>query len=152
MRFLDLELLRTHCRADNEDDPLLSGIYGPAAEAKAEAHCDRKFYATAEDHNSAVDLLAAEVAAAKAAYDNAVATASGLPNDVEREFAIETAKRALNTVLVNAQQVRDGRVIDANTKAAMYLIAGFYYRHRDTTDEVPEGALNLLRDNVRAAL
>lgn len=68
MDLVTLELLRTHCRADSTDDPLLE-VYGSTAEEGAQAYLNRRVYATSEE-------LAAAVLAGTAGDDPMVVTST----------------------------------------------------------------------------
>ncbi len=46
MELVTIELLRSHCRADSTDDPLLE-VYGSTAEENALAYLNRRVYPTA---------------------------------------------------------------------------------------------------------
>lgn len=157
MRFVTLTTLRDHCRADTEDDALLT-IYGDAAERSVEMLANRYLYVDAATHNTEVDLLPAKVAAARDAYKADMDAAAAIADDVERDFAKSMALDALNRVLIDAQKVRDGLVITEDMKAAILLIAGSLYRNREevatgvSVTQIPVGAHAIMSKYCRVAV
>lgn len=132
MIFVTLDDLRLHCRADGDDDAVLTK-YGNAAEATAQMRANRKFYVDGTARTAALNGMPAAVSAAWATYDAAIAAADAMSDERAACFARESATSALNETLNAQDAIMHGIIITDDLKQAIYLIAADWYRNREET-------------------
>jgi hypothetical protein len=133
MELVSIDQLRLHCKADGDDDDLLT-VYGNGAEAACARLANRNLYPDAETLAAAKTAAAASQSAAWATYDAAVTLASANADTRVKETLIENARWELNTSLRAAEGVMNGLVVNDETNSdvisAILLVVGNWYENR----------------------
>ncbi len=129
MQFVTIEEVRNHCKADAGDDAMLT-IFADGAEAAAVAFLNRNVYL---DNGALTTAIAAvDMTAIHSAYEDAIEAANALDSDLDKQFAIDAAGIALRSAQVAASFVLEGMVITKDIKDAILLMAGHWYRNRES--------------------
>ena len=127
LRFVTLEDLQIHCRADGDETDGLSDK-GEAAERTAEIKMNRNLYPDADTLASAVSDGLSAIAAAQSAF-SAAATAAG-SDQIQIALAASARDRAIASAIMAVQ----GLVITADIKGAILMHAAHLWANR--TDAV----------------
>lgn len=150
MSFVMLPEAKLHLRVDGVDEDALIGVYIVAAEQSAVALLDRGVYADGTALGTAKAAAPAELDAAIAAYEAAIAAAGLLTDTDAQAAAIQTAGNGLLRAKVAHRQAMDGMVVNEAIKAAVLLIVGSLYTQREdavvgvSVEQLPNGAEWLL--------
>ncbi len=148
MKLVTIEEVRNHCRAEPEDDALLT-IYADAAEQAAEDFLNRRVFPTQQALDDAVAALPVEVADAELAYAGAREAARALTGHA-RCIALDAAGSNWRKTVTRARETALGMVVNAAIHDAVLLIAGHLYRNREAVitgtiaTEIPEGPRTML--------
>jgi Phage QLRG family, putative DNA packaging. len=129
LEFITLDEARTHCRADGEDDDLIS-LYAEAAEKDAQVSLNRAVFKSADDLATAIAALPATMAAARQARDDALAAADEISDMCDRLEARAVAETTYRGQQFLWSQIRNGIVIDAMIKGAILMTTAHYYQNR----------------------
>ena len=150
MTFVTLPEAKLHLRVDSIDEDALIGLYINAAEQSAVSLLDRGVYADGTALGVAKAAAPAELAAATATYTAAIAAAQALTDATEQAAATQAAEYAYLRAQVAYRQAMDGVVVNDQIKAAVLLIVGHLYAHREdvvagvSVAKLPNGAEWLL--------
>lgn len=148
MNLVTIAQVRSHCRAEAEDDTLLTA-YADAAEQRAQDFLNRRVFATQVALDAAISGLATKVANAETAHRAALEAAQSLEGEA-RCTARAAADLALSRVMCEARETAVGMVVNPAIVGAVLLIAGHLYRNRESVitgtiaTELPEGAIAML--------
>lgn len=148
MNLVTIAQVRTHCRAESEDDTLLT-VYADAAEQRAQDFLNRRVFATEQALTDAIATIPAKVSAAEAAHSAALEAAQALEGEA-RCAARAAADMALRRALCEAREIAHGMVVNPAIVGAILLITGHLYRNRESVitgtiaTELPEGAIVML--------
>lgn len=148
MKLVTIQEVRDHCRAEPEDDALLT-IYADAAEQAAEDFLNRRIFPRQTDLDTAIAGLPTAVAAAETAYGTARDAARGLSGEA-RCVAMQAAEATWKRAVTQARETAIGIVVNPAIKDAVLLIAGHLYRNRESVitgtiaTEIPEGPRTML--------
>ena len=151
MSFVTLAEARLHLRVDCYDEDALIWLYISAAEQAAINALDRGVYADSTALGTAKAAAPAELDAAIAAYEAAIAAAGLLTDTDAQAAAIQTAGNGLLRAKVAYRQAMDGMVVDDAIKAAVLLTVGHLYANREdvvagaSVAALPNGADYLLQ-------
>lgn len=151
MQFLTIEQVRDHCKADSDDDALLT-VYAEAAEEACVQMLNRAVFVDGTAMATALAALPAAIATAYDNYDAAILAADAIEREEESALAKDVALVALNSALLDHYRTRKGIIITKAISAAMLLTAGHLYRNREAVvagqsagaAELPLGVQNLL--------
>lgn len=130
MKLLTIEQARAHCRADANDDLLLT-IYVNAAEAAVEGLANRKIFATPEERVAAIADLPTVMAEAYTAHIAALNAAASLPTTEDKELAVDIADAALNAAKSDKNRTLHSIVVNDDILSAVLLLTGHFYRNRE---------------------
>ena len=150
MSLVTLESSKLHLRVDGTGEDALIGVYITAAEQMAIALLDRGVYADGTALGVAKAAAPGELDAAIAAYVSAIAAAEALADETAKAASIQTADNSLIRAKVAHRQAMDGMVVNEAIKAAVLLIVGSLYAHREdavvgvSVEQLPNGAEWLL--------
>ena len=150
MSFVTTSEAKLHLRVDSADEDALIGVYITAAEQMAIALLDRGVYADDTALGVAKAAAPGELDTAIAAYESAIAAAEALADETAIAAAIQTAGNGLLRAKVAHRQAMDGMVVNEAIKAAVLLIVGSLYAHREdvvvgvSVAQLPNGAEWLL--------
>lgn len=148
MELVTIEEVRRQCRADPEDDALLT-LYAQGAELAAQQFLNRRVFADKDALDSAVAAMPAEVEAAEAAHAAAREAARDLEGEA-RAIAEAAADAAWHEALSNARETAVGMVVNDDVRTAVLMIAAHRYRNResvitgDSASELPQGPITIL--------
>ena len=151
MSFVTLSEAKLHLRVDGTDEDALIGLYINAAEQSAVSLLDRGVYADGTALGVAKAAAPAELAAATATYTAAIAAAQALTDATEQAAATQAAEYAYMRAQVAYRPAMDGVVVNDQIKAAVLLIVGHLYAHREdvvagvSVAKLPNGADCLLQ-------
>lgn len=120
MRFLNLESLILHAKAEGDDNELLA-LYGDAAEQGAEISVNRTIFKDAAARDAAHATIEARLAAARAEIEVA-------ETDVSRNLA----QIRYQSVVDACHRDSVGIIVDAHLMAAMLAVATTSYMIRST--------------------
>ena len=150
MIFVTTSEAKLHLRVDSADEDALIGVYITAAEQMAIALLDRGVYADDTALGVAKAAAPGELDTAIAAYESAIAAAEALADETAKAASIQTAGNGLLRAKVAHRQAMDGMVVNEAIKAAVLLIVGHLYAHREdvvagvSVAKLPNGAEWLL--------
>lgn len=136
MSIVTIDRARQHCRADFDDDTILS-VYLEAAERRVATLANRAIFPTAQERQTAIAAIPAAMVSANAAYDAAITAAELLADKRDRDLAKEIALAALNAETAKATKTLNGIVKDDAIEAAILICCGHFYRNRDEGDFPP---------------
>lgn len=129
MKFLTVDELSDHFRADGEDDGNLES-YGESAEEIVVAALNRQIFKDDADRTAQLAGLAAARTAAKAAYDAAVDAAADVEDDELKAAMLDDALQEYDRQRIAFEATLNGRVINAGIKGAMLLMATHLWQNR----------------------
>lgn len=150
MIFVTTSEAKLHLRVDSADEDALIGVYITAAEQMAIALLDRGVYADDTALGAAKAAAPGELDTAIAAYESAIAAAEALADETAKAASIQTAGNGLLRAKVAHRHAMDGMVVNEAIKAAVLLIVGHLYAHREdvvagvSVAKLPNGAEWLL--------
>lgn len=150
MSFVTLESAKLHLRVDSSDEDALIGVYITAAEQWAMSFLDRGVYADGTALGVAKAAAPGELDTAIAACESAIAAAEALADETAIAAAIQTAGNDLLRAQVAHRHAMDGMVVNEAIKAAVLLIVGHLFAHREdvlsgvSVAKLPNGAEWLL--------
>ncbi len=124
-----LDQARQHCRADAADDALLT-LYAGAASDAAVQFLNRQVFQTQTELDAAIAAVPADLAAADAEYEAAMAAAAELEGSA-RCAAEAAAIRARDAARTEADEIMRGIVSNDSIRAAVLLILGHLYSNRE---------------------
>ena len=143
LKFITMDQLRIHTKADGDDDDLLM-LYGAAAEDFCVAECQVNVYPDQAGLDAAQaqcpEVLRAAIVARKTGMDAA---------DVEEDELVAAymranAQNAYEAARFALRRVELGRVATDSFLAAVLLIAGHLYRNKEeVTTGINHGATKL---------
>ena len=140
MRLITLDEARAQCKADGDDDELLT-TYCNAAESACARLANRSLFATTAELLAAQAGVPAMMAAAYSTYDAAIATAAEQDDDRVGTMMCAAAKVALDNATNKATGIINGLALDAASdvagvpgndaiKAAILFLVAHYYMTR----------------------
>lgn len=130
MSLLDLPMVKSHLRLDDDYPDEQVEPYMLAAELSAQQFLNRRVFATQSAMATAVAAVPAALSAATAAHTAAIEAANEIEDAVERCAAIAYADEVYRAAHEAAQETRYGIVINDLIKAGMLLILGHLYENR----------------------
>lgn len=130
LKFVSLEQLRVHTKADGEDDEMLM-LYGEAAEEFCVAECQLNVYPTQAELDTALGACPDLMRAAKAARESAFAAADAEDDADVAAYIRNAANLAYRDSMFKIERIERGRVVGPSFLAAVLLIAGHLYRNRE---------------------
>lgn len=130
MKLVTIDEARKHCKADGDDDDLIT-LYGNAAEAACARLANRNLYSTQAELTAARVASDAAMEAVYAAYDAAVLAAESATSAMHRIALTDDAKSDLDRALNARMGVVNGIVADDDVKAAVLLTLGHWYVNRE---------------------
>lgn len=143
LRFVTLEQLRTHTKADGDDDELLQ-LYGEAAENFCANECQLNVYLTQAELDAALLGCADMFRAAITKRDAALQAADAEPGKQVKQFMTQMAYSTYASEVDAITRIQLGRVVGPSFLAAVLLIAGHLYRNREeVTSGINHGATKL---------
>ncbi|WP_263147881.1 head-tail connector protein [Pseudomonas sp. RIT-PI-AD] len=138
-----------HLRAYQEDRVMVQAKLD-AAERSAVQYLGRELYASQADQYAAAQAVPARRAAARVAYDEAIAAARLVPHGDDQAEAEHVADDLLREELAACRAIQRGLVMPADVEAACLLILGALYENREdvvqgmTVAQLPLSAKSLL--------
>lgn len=158
MPLVTLDQARAHVRegADFPEAQLQPALKG--AEDAAQAYLNRRVYESQEALDTARGTYAADVAAANAEYDAAVAAADALTDEAEQVAALELATVQFGEAKAEAAKALHGMVVNDSIVSAILLTFGHLFANREdvvvgaTVADIPLGARTLLRPYRRVMM
>lgn len=151
MKLITLQQAREHCKADSDDDAMLT-LYVNGAE-KACAHAAaRNLYKDQAEMDAAVATVAASMATARTARDTALAAITAPAGTEEGDLLRSIAYRNYQQVVETTSDIMHGIVADDDVIAAVLLTVGHLYRNREevitgqgaAAVELPQGAAAIM--------
>lgn len=143
LRFVTLDQLRIHTKADGDDDDLLQ-LYGESAENFCSNECELNVYATREELDTALLGCAETFRDAIAKRDAALQAADAEVDTQVKQFMSQMAYSTYASEVDAITRVQLGRVAGPSFIAAVLLIAGHLYRNREeVTTGINHGATKL---------
>lgn len=143
MNLISIDQLRSHCKADGDDDDMLV-IYGNGAEAACARLANRYFYPDAETLAAAKTAAVAAHIAGWATYDAAVLAAEAQTDDRVKAVLIENARWQLMQLAAEMDKTLNGEVandeVNSDIISAVLLIAGHWYVNREEVVTGPGAA------------
>lgn len=162
MKLITLDEARDHCKAEGDDDGLLT-TYCNAAEAACARLANRSLFATTAELNAAVASVNSRMAAAYTTYDAAIASAEAADDDRITAMMKSAAQSQLDAATTRCEADLHGLALDAAAdaagmpgndaiKAAVLLLVAHYYATRPTVItgqgaaavEVPQGTSDIM--------
>jgi len=151
MALISLAQARAHVRVeiDYPEEQLQAFIDG-AVDA-AQRYLNRSVYETQNALDAARDTYVSEMKAAAEALEAARDAAEAIDDQAERCATLRLAEREYEEASATANACIDGVVITPSIRAAMLLLLGHLFAHRETVvvgapvAELPYGVQNLLR-------
>ena len=162
MKLITLDEARDHCKAEGDDDELLT-VYCNAAEAACARLANRNLFATTADLNAAVATIGTRMAAAYTSYDAAILNADGQDDDRVTTMLKAAAQSQLNDATTACERDLHGLALDAAPdaaglpgndaiKAAILMTVAHYYATRPavitgqgaSAIEVPQGTADIM--------
>ena len=133
MELLTIDQLRTHCKADGDDDEVLI-IYGNGAESACAQLANRYLFADADTLAAAKTAAVAAYQAGWTAYDAAVIAAESASDVRVKDVLIENARWELQRLQNEMEKTVNGLVasdeVNQDILDAVLLIAGHWYENR----------------------
>lgn len=126
MELVTIDTLRTHCRADGDDDELIAA-YGDAAEAACVARVSRGLFADANALNAALETVPTLLTAAWDSYDDEMEAAEALSDERVRAAAIISATKKRDNAIRNAAAITNGMVATPDIIVAVMLLVKTWY-------------------------
>ncbi|MET0332555.1 MAG: head-tail connector protein [Dyella sp.] len=130
MSLTDISIAAAHVRADSDDTTQLQ-IYLDAAEDAAWQYLGRLVVKDSDALIAAITASSSDLAAANAAYGNAIALASAMPPGITRDAAFTKANAELSVAKSSALEACTGIVINPSITAAILLTTGHLYANRE---------------------
>lgn len=130
MKFVTLDEAKAACRADDEDDALLT-LYVNAAEAACMRYCGRTIFKDATEQNTATEGLQSAMTAARDALDAANAAADLIEVPELACLARAQAQRVYVKAIRKIDYDMVGQVAEDDFKAAVLMTLGHFYRNRE---------------------
>lgn len=148
MSLVRIDVARSHCKADSEDDAVLQKCID-TAEKRAARIMQRNVYADQTSLDAAVSAVPAARIAANSSYRTAMDAAAALTEPMDQADAEAAAAAALRRTKVTLSYAADGLVMDDDIYGAILLLTAHYYAHRDEVDQdnlaqIPQGAISIL--------
>lgn len=143
MELVTIDTARVHCKADGDDDALLT-VYFDAAEAACAQHVNRNLYPDDDALQAAIAEIPAAMATAFTTYDTAMLAAAALTDNNQRLVAEAIAKRALQKAQIMQHNTLHGIVATPNIIAAVLLTGAHFYANREDGASIPGAATNIL--------
>ena len=131
MSLVTLESAKLHLRVDSSDEDALIAVYITAAEQSAVSLLDRGVYVDGTALTAAKAAAPGALETASAAYDAAIEAAQAMTDDALQAAATQTAENAWLKACVTHRQTMDGMVVNEAIKAAVLLIVGHLFAHRE---------------------
>jgi hypothetical protein len=133
MNLVTIDQARLHCKADGDDDDLIT-LYGNAAESACMSLANRYIYPDADALATAKALAVASQTAAWATYDAAVVLANGASDVRVKDAMTENARWELQAVLDDAEKTLNGIVANDEVRSdilgAVLLTIGTLYENK----------------------
>lgn len=140
MKLIALDDVRDHCKADGDDDDVLT-VCANAAESMCARLANRSLFATTADLNAAVATVGTRMAAAYTAYDAAISDADLQDDDRVSSMLKAAAQAKLDAVTLACDNDLHGIALDAAAdvaglpandaiKGAVLMLAALYYSTR----------------------
>jgi len=137
---------KLHLRVDHDDEDALITSKIIAAESLVCRYINRGVYADQNTLNTAKTAAPTALSAATVVYDAAIEAAALVESVVEKAAAIEAAEQEYLDAQTLARMARAGIVTNDSFKAAVMLVLGHLYEHREdvvvgvTVATLPNGA------------
>lgn len=133
MNLISIDQLRSHCKADGDDDQLLT-IYGNGAEAACARLANRYIFPDAESMAAAKTAAVAAHTAGWATYDAAVLAANAVSDERVKTVMLENARWALQDLANEMEMTLAGKIandeINSDIIDAVLLVANHWYENR----------------------
>lgn len=158
MKLITLAQARDHCKADGDDDDLIT-VYADAAEAACARLANRNLYATASELATAIGGVPAAMTTAYATYDADVAIANSQDDTRIQTMMLAQAQVSLDKATNNVDAIIHGLALDTipgdDIVCAVLMTTGHFYRNRENVItgqgaaaiEVPMSAQNIMSNN-----
>lgn len=153
MKFMTIEMLRAHCRADSDLDTELT-VYGNAAEAECQRQCGRYIFESESARTAAQNGAQSALEAALAVYNSEIEAAEAM-TDSEISCAMKAAAEVKYSVAQSEfKKTIYGMIGGDDFTAACLQTAGHYFRNREnvavgqTSTSVPQTAAYILAPYV----
>lgn len=151
MQLITIEQARDHCKADTDEDDLLT-LYVNAAEAACARLANRGLYKDGPALETAQGSIGTKMTDAYLAYDQAVAAAEASDDDRVRGFMLATAQAALDAATLACDNAARGIVVTDDIIGAVLLTTDHFYTNRSNVVtgqgaaavEVPMSAQNIM--------
>ena len=162
MKLITLDEARDHCKADGDDDSLLT-VYSNAAEAACARLANRSLFATTDELNAAIATIGTRMAAAYTAYDAAIVNADAQDDDRVTVMLKAAAQSQLDVTTTLVESDLHGLALDAAAdavgmpgkdaiKGAILMLVAHYYFTRPavitgqgaSAIEVPQGTSDIM--------
>lgn len=151
MPLLTVPEARLHLRVDDTTEDAAIAMWIDAAEQQAAQFCGRAVFADSDALHAAIAQAPGALAEAMAAYHAAIDAATSIEDPEGHTEALRVAELGRLRAQIKSRQTHDGLVVTAGIKAAVLLIVGHLYAHREdvvtgaTATQLPNGAEWLLR-------
>lgn len=143
MVLITIQQARDHCKADSDDDAMLT-IYANAAEKAVAKLVNRNLYLDAPAMAAARQAIPGALTTALATYDAAITAAEALEDEREAAVAKEMAEAALAEVNLDHANTIYGIVAPYDLIAATLLTLGHLWANRESVVVGPSmGAIEL---------
>lgn len=137
---------KLHLRVDHDDEDTLITSKIIAAESLVCRYINRGVYVDSTALTTAKTAAPTALSAATVVYDAAIEAAELVESTVEKAAAIEAAEQEYLDAQTLARMARAGMVTNDSFKAAVLLVLGHLYEHREdvvvgvTVATLPNGA------------
>lgn len=147
MSIIPIEVAIAHLRAEPEDQPDIQ-IKLNAAEKRAMAYLQRRFYATLADLNNAKAGIAQALIDSRKSYEEAKEQSNDFNNHEDKDIALNHAKDTFNETRREIEMIANGMVITDDVLIGCLLILGDIYENRGDYENqetvnlilIPEGS------------
>lgn len=149
MAIVALSVAKAHLRLESDyPDAQVQGKLD-AAESSAGQFLNRRIFEDQDTLDAAIAAVPGELAAAGAAYQNAMTAAADIEDSVARCAAERHALRVYRDAQTAAEETYAGIVINAQIEAAILLTLGHLFENRQDVQQgavqpMPIGATQLL--------
>lgn len=126
-----LDAAKLHLRVDTADEDTLISAKIAAAESLVCRYMNRGVYADQAGLDAAKAAAPTALSAATVVYEAAIEAAEVVENLVEKVAAVEAATQEYLDAQTKARMARAGMVVNDDFTAAVLLITGHLYEHRE---------------------
>lgn len=130
MSIIPIEVAIEHLRAEPEDQQDIQ-LKLNAAENRAMAYLQRRFYASSADLNIAKAGITQALIDSRSAYENAKEEANNLNNQEDKQTALKHAEAAFDEARTEIEMIANGLVITDDIRVGCLLILGSIFENRE---------------------